>query len=124
MEAKEAKALDEWLMNPLGGAYRLEQLMELAGLSVAQVISHYYAASKRILIICGPGNNGGDGMVAGRHLLSFGAVERVHIWCPVSKGDYQKQLLQQAKNMGAVIIDGDVELSEYDLIVDAIFGKA
>jgi NAD(P)H-hydrate repair Nnr-like enzyme with NAD(P)H-hydrate epimerase domain len=46
--------------------------MELAGLSVSQAIYrvHPIQKGKRILVICGPGNNGGDGMVAARHLYS------------------------------------------------------
>jgi NAD(P)H-hydrate epimerase len=41
--------------------------MELAGLSVACAVQKEY-----VLIICGPGNNGGDGLVAARHLAHFG----------------------------------------------------
>jgi NAD(P)H-hydrate epimerase len=46
------------------------RLMELAGLSVSQALYrlHPIQKGKRILVICGPGNNGGDGMVAARHL--------------------------------------------------------
>ena len=48
--------------------------MELAGLSVAQAIRNEYPPSShnRVLIIAGPGNNGGDGLVAGRHMYHFG----------------------------------------------------
>jgi NAD(P)H-hydrate epimerase len=48
--------------------------MELAGLSVAHAINHsiknFHQNEKieKILFICGPGNNGGDGLVAARHL--------------------------------------------------------
>jgi NAD(P)H-hydrate epimerase len=44
--------------------------MELAGLSVSQALYrlHPVEKGKRILVLCGPGNNGGDGMVAARHL--------------------------------------------------------
>ena len=44
--------------------------MELAGLSVSQALYrvHPIQKGKKILVICGPGNNGGDGMVAARHL--------------------------------------------------------
>ena len=47
---------------------------DLAGLSVAQSVRIEYPPSshKRVLIIAGPGNNGGDGLVAGRHLFHFG----------------------------------------------------
>ena len=59
-------------MGPLG--FSVDQLMELAGLSVAQAIRAEYSPNshKRVLVIAGPGNNGGDGLVAGRHLYHFG----------------------------------------------------
>ncbi len=59
-------------MGPLG--FSVDQLMELAGLSVASSILAEYPPSKysRILIVAGPGNNGGDGLVAARHLYHFG----------------------------------------------------
>lgn len=45
-----------------------------AGLSVAQAIQKTYSIQKhpRVLVCCGPGNNGGDGLVAARHLFHFG----------------------------------------------------
>ena len=48
------------------------QLMELAGLSVASAVHLEYDCCKRVLILVGPGNNGGDGLVAARHLWQFG----------------------------------------------------
>ena len=47
--------------------------MELAGLSVAQIISYKYPPKEfpRVLVVAGPGNNGGDGLVAARHLYQF-----------------------------------------------------
>ena len=59
--------------------FSIEQLMELAGLSVASAVQEVYqqrrsddADANRVLIVCGPGNNGGDGLVAARHLHHFG----------------------------------------------------
>ena len=65
-------AIDEELMGPLG--FSVDQLMELAGLSVACSLASEYppASHKRVLVIAGPGNNGGDGLVAARHLCHFG----------------------------------------------------
>lgn len=65
-------ALDEALMGPL--SFSVDQLMELAGLSVASAIQSEYSVSRfpRVLVIAGPGNNGGDGLVAARHLTHFG----------------------------------------------------
>jgi len=44
--------------------------MELAGLACAQTVATVYGKEKysRVLICCGPGNQGGDGLVAARHL--------------------------------------------------------
>ena len=54
-------------MSPDVGAYKLEQLMELAGLSVASAFSKCYEDKRDpVVIFCGPGNNGGDGLVAAR----------------------------------------------------------
>ena len=59
-------------MGPLG--FTVDQLMELAGLSCACAVQAEYppSAHPRILVIAGPGNNGGDGLVAARHLHHFG----------------------------------------------------
>lgn len=44
--------------------------MELAGLSCAQALAKVYKSEthKNVLVCCGPGNQGGDGLVAARHL--------------------------------------------------------
>jgi len=55
--------------------FSVDQLMELAGLSVSQAVDNFLQQSTRsasVLILCGPGNNGGDGLVAARHLFHFG----------------------------------------------------
>ncbi|CAJ1427122.1 unnamed protein product, partial [Effrenium voratum] len=63
---QEAIAIDEELMSTPG--FSVDQLMELAGLSVASAVADAYPAAKQVLIVAGPGNNGGDGLVAARHL--------------------------------------------------------
>jgi len=72
LSAKNAAALDKDLMSI--GAFSLDQLMELAGLSVSQAVYRVHPPSRgrRILVACGPGNNGGDGLVAARHLWHYG----------------------------------------------------
>lgn len=63
------------LVSPrLDSCHSTRQLMELAGLSCATSLAEQYPRARhpRVLIVCGPGNNGGDGLVAARHLHHFG----------------------------------------------------
>lgn len=62
------------------GAFSIDQLMELAGLSVSQALFKLQPLSKgkKILVACGPGNNGGDGLVAARHLFHYGYQPTVY----------------------------------------------
>jgi len=71
--AKAAQELDEDLMSSEGG-YLLAQLMELAGLSCSEAVAAAFpvAIHRRVLVVCGPGNNGGDGLVCARHLFHQG----------------------------------------------------
>jgi len=48
------------------------QMMEVAGRSVADVVTKYVGCGKRVVVVCGLGNNGGDGFVAARYLSCRG----------------------------------------------------
>lgn len=85
-------------MGPLG--FSVDQLMELAGLSVAQsVVAEFPPRSyPRVLIIAGPGNNGGDGLVAGRHLHHFGYSVHVRpsgLLSPIKASNRDPQFLSR-----------------------------
>ncbi|KAJ7913522.1 YjeF N-terminal domain-containing protein [Mycena leptocephala] len=103
------------------------QLMELAGLACAQTLAKVYGTDKytRVLVCCGPGNQGGDGLVAARHLSMFGYKPTIYMPKPGSKDIYQR-LHTQCKNMSIPTLD-QVEdlptaLKSSDVILDAIFG--
>ena len=87
LSQREATCLDQDLMSP-NHDFTLDQLMELAGLSVAQAVHEvYHESCKTVLVHCGPGNNGGDGLVAARHLSMFGFS--VEILIPVIKPKFK-----------------------------------
>ena len=73
LSQSDAAAVDAALMGPQLG-FSLDSLMELAGLSVAAAVEEVYPRDRfgRVLVLAGPGNNGGDGLVAARHLRHFG----------------------------------------------------
>ncbi|KAI3320899.1 NAD(P)H-hydrate epimerase [Xylariaceae sp. AK1471] len=123
LSAKAAAALDQELMST--GAFSIDQLMELAGLSVSQVVYHVHPPHKgnRILVACGPGNNGGDGLVAARHLRHYGYQPSIY-YPKRSKNDLYQRLAKQLEDLEVAFVDDFTSaIKSTDHIVDAIFGK-
>jgi hydroxyethylthiazole kinase-like uncharacterized protein yjeF len=60
----------------IGAGTSVEQLMERAGAALAEA-TYRFAGAMPVLVLCGPGNNGGDGYVAARHLAERGGQVRV-----------------------------------------------
>jgi NAD(P)H-hydrate epimerase len=124
-----AQQVDIQLMSPTYG-FSIDQLMELAGLSVASAITHHFPITSfasslrpRVGIICGPGNNGGDGLVAARHLYHFGFAPEV-VYPKAGSGPLFQNLIKQLQMLDIPIrqsLPDDVDTS-YALLVDAIFG--
>ncbi|KAL4402289.1 NADHX epimerase [Malassezia pachydermatis] len=114
-------------MSPAGG-FSIDQLMELAGLSCAEAVFRSYppnAGYQRVLVACGPGNQGGDGLVAARHLKHFGYTPLV--WYPKKKdAPLFHGLEQQLRNLDIEFISetGMTQsmVSSSHVILDAIFG--
>ncbi|XP_041976152.1 NAD(P)H-hydrate epimerase [Aricia agestis] len=120
-----AAALDQELFNEY--KFSVDQLMELAGLSVATAVARVYppTSHKSALIICGPGNNGGDGLVAARHMRLFGYNVAVYYPKRTPKPLYENLLLQ-CERFGVEILSNlpatnDIN-TKYNLLVDALFG--
>lgn len=108
------------------------QLMENAGLAVAQEAWLLLGelAERRILVLAGPGNNGGDGLVAARHLREWGAAVRVYLLKPRGKGDeLLAKLVEREVPFATAKEDAKkgyarVEewLNEAELVIDALLG--
>src|SRR3954470_12636752 len=119
LEAGETRELDRWAIEER--KVPVEQLMEAAGEGLAGVIARR-APAGRIAIVCGKGNNGGDGIVAARLLRQAGREVEVHVvWPPEWMGeDAQRQL---AKLPGpAPIAFEAAKLNKAHVIVDALLG--
>lgn len=104
------------------------QMMESAGRALAEVVREYRPGC--ILILCGKGNNGGDGMVAARYLQHDGAVHVVYLDREGKTPEAAAQirlLSHSAVFLHPVRCTSDVLglrrlFSEADVIVDAILG--
>ncbi len=96
-------------------------LMERAGWAVADAVGAFHNPPARVAILCGPGNNGGDGFVAARHLAAQGYAIRLGLL-----GE-RAALTGDAAEM-ARRWSGPIEtispglLDRADIIVDALFG--
>lgn len=100
-------------------------LMEAAGRAVADAVGHRHSVGARVLVLCGPGNNGGDGFVAARILRERGYVVRL-----VLLGERDR--LAGDARLAAERWRGEVEtveagrlgraLAEARVVVDALYG--
>lgn len=123
----EAINIDQELFNDY--KFSVDQLMELAGLSCAVAIAKCYPISdpknNDILVFCGPGNNGGDGLVCARHLKLFGYSPSIHYPKRTEKPLYQNLTIQcQAMEIPFLEDTPNAEMlsRNYSLLVDALFG--
>jgi NAD(P)H-hydrate epimerase len=95
-------------------------LMENAGRAVSDAVIARHVRGKAV-VLCGPGNNGGDGLVAARHLAAFGWDVSVALLGAreALKGD----AAEMAKRWdGAVVPLAPDALNDTTVVVDALFG--
>jgi hydroxyethylthiazole kinase-like uncharacterized protein yjeF len=101
----------------IGSGTNVQQLMERAGAALAEAV-YRFAGPLPALVLCGPGNNGGDGYVAARHLADRGVAVRV-----AALADPKSDAAKEARGQW----DGEVEQLSADttgapLVIDALFG--
>jgi NAD(P)H-hydrate epimerase len=102
-------------------------LMDRAGRAVAEAAAALAAPNGRVLVVCGGGNNGGDGYVAARLLRGTGRDARVLALVPAARLSPDAQAVREQAERAGVPIDEAGELAELeagvgDVVVDAIFG--
>jgi ADP-dependent NAD(P)H-hydrate dehydratase / NAD(P)H-hydrate epimerase len=105
-------------------------LMENAGSAIAQFILHRYPEANRVIVVCGKGNNGGDGFVVARKLHRAGRVVEVLLLASRTelKGDalamFERLPLRPIEVTSSAELEAESSssLANCDLIVDAILG--
>jgi len=103
-------------------------MMENAGRAVAEACQQMHLDEERVLILIGPGNNGGDGLVAGRYLREAGARVTCYVWKRRVEGDENFRLVEE---LGIPVIWAEEDegltalrklAAETEVIVDALLG--
>jgi NAD(P)H-hydrate epimerase len=132
LTAAQMKAVDRAAIERLGLPGLV--LMENAGRGTVEAIARVRPRLRRdrCAVVCGPGQNGGDGFVIARHLANLGASVQTYLVAPRARvsGD-AKVYLDVADHLGLPIEEAAFDqdpaswgrrFSGVDLIVDAIFG--
>jgi ADP-dependent NAD(P)H-hydrate dehydratase / NAD(P)H-hydrate epimerase len=117
MRAVDAWAIDERRIPPL-------RLMEAAGRALAEE-ARALAPAGPVLVVCGKGNNGGDGLVAARHLMQTGFDVEVLLLWPAAElsGDAAANLERLPGEAREIAPERIADaLQGAGLVVDAIFG--
>ncbi len=130
LTAAEMAAADRLTAEQFG--VPIGELMERAGTAVAAFVRSQYPGAQRVAVLCGTGNNGGDGFVAARALLTAGVRVSVIVLGEEGKlrgiaADAFGLLDRSAIAFTAITADADVAglptlLHGVDLVLDAVVG--
>jgi NAD(P)H-hydrate epimerase len=129
LTTKDAQDIDRRASESLGISTLI--LMENAGRSVAEEAMKMLGQEKKVAVFCGRGNNGGDGLVAARHLLVRGIRPDIYLCGYI--GDVKneakvnldiilklKHKIFEIAEENLYIVKGRIQ--KYNLIIDALFG--
>ncbi len=120
---EQMKALEQ-AADEAGHSYAA--MMEAAGAAVARAVGAWPPESTALVLV-GPGNNGGDGLVAARELAKQGFRVVAYLW----KRRADEPLVQAARRNGVALLEAEEDagerllrraLARADLMLDALFG--
>ncbi len=129
LSVKDARELDNFIINILGVESLI--LMENAGRSVVDLVEKEFNKKSNVAVFCGKGNNGGDGFVVARHLLTRGFKVEVYL------AGKESEISKDAKTNLFLAFKSGMKINElneknipllkrkinkYNIIIDALLG--
>lgn len=114
----EIQALEQASRPPAGPG----GLMGRAGLAGARFLRAALPHVRHVSVLCGPGNNGGDGLVMARWLHLQGLKVQVHQWGTPGPQTDRAEALQEAIGAGVTITEQGAPHTDSECLVDALLG--
>lgn len=116
MKEAEKKAIESYISSLLLMESAAEKVVKIAEREIEDI------ENKRVVVVCGDGNNGGDGFAVARKLFNLSKKVDV-LFCGNSAKLSSDGAInfEIAKNMGIKFIE-EPDFKEYDIVIDAIFG--
>lgn len=119
LEIAQLRELEEKYARILGP----DVLMQRAGKAAAEYIRELHPETCTVTVICGPGNNGGDGYVCAKILSELGhQVSVVNVGGKTPKTEQAKEALAAWEATGATIYTDPYDTPKAQIVVDALFG--
>lgn len=120
LTAEQMKSGDDKTIHEIGVPSMV--LMERAALKSVEILEQEGLDLSASLIVCGSGNNGGDGFAIARLLWLKGYhVDVVFVGKEASRSDETRQQMKILENY-QVSIDNTITVREYSIVIDAVFG--
>jgi hydroxyethylthiazole kinase-like uncharacterized protein yjeF len=129
MKIVSVAQMQELERSSVAAGVSLDALMDNAGLAIARRITQIIDGikGKRVVVLVGPGNNGGDGMVAARYLADWGALITLYMTTARRREDRLEECRTRRVRVTEAVDDMDQwQLMSYvplaDAVVDAVLG--
>ncbi|OEF95875.1 bifunctional ADP-dependent NAD(P)H-hydrate dehydratase/NAD(P)H-hydrate epimerase [Desulfuribacillus alkaliarsenatis] len=126
---REMREIDRYTIEEVGIPSLV--LMENAGKAAADWIQAQYSNKRQVGVVCGKGNNGGDGLVIARHLINHGFTVKVYVLGEADELSPDAKTQYYVANKIGLAVEcisstGDpyesIRLDECEIIVDALLG--
>lgn len=127
LTVEQMREVDRIMVEDLG--ISLERMMENAGRNLAQLARKLMGGDARgrvVVVLAGPGGNGGGGLVAARHLAGAGARVVVGLGTPATQmasvPAEQLAILERIGVSAQLGLDGEMTAAEPELVLDSLLG--
>lgn len=120
LTGKQMQNADQYTIHEIGIPSMV--LMERAAMKIVDIMEQYQLDFRKVLVVCGSGNNGGDGYAIARLLYLKGYNVSIYFAGNDEKRSEENRLQKKIADYYNIPVKQEIEKEEYSVIIDAIFG--